>query len=260
IQKKSFRIVETSQRRWVASNINVSIFVSAKLSGHDNYKIWKAQFLCLIKSQMLLHVIDAEHPFPVDKGVHMLEQYNELVKGWIFGSVNKKVLKDLVDLGTAQEVWMKLGSLFNLPSSNTEGDSSNALGVSAPDAIAPVVYAMREDLKYLQALNVDVSSFVSEKLVGKINYYTWRKDMLYLIGSHKLLPIIHAEARLPWNMDDPMAQKYDSLVRGWILNTMNDNQRDEFRIYRSVQEMWRRLESTFTYQPETRNRDTGDTK
>ncbi|KAI7746973.1 hypothetical protein M8C21_018815 [Ambrosia artemisiifolia] len=243
-----------------ASNINVSNFVSAKLSGHDNYKIWKAQFLCLIKSQMLLHIVDAEHPFPVDKGAHMIDQYNELVKGWIFGSVNEKVLNDLVDLGTAQVVWMKLESLFNLAVTNTEGDSSSARGVSAPDAIAPVVNAMREDLKYLQALNVDVSNYVSEKLLGKINYHTWMTEMLYLIESHELLHIIHAEARFPQDKTDPTTKKYDSLVRGWILSTMNDEEQHKYRMYRSVQLMWRKLESTFTYQPETSNSNTGDTK
>ncbi|KAJ0942206.1 hypothetical protein HanPSC8_Chr03g0089211 [Helianthus annuus] len=107
-----------------ALTVNVSNFVSVKLSGRSNYKIWKAQMLCLIKSQVLLHIIDANHPFPGDKGVHMIEQYNELVKGWIFGSVNENVLKDLVDMGTAQEVWMKLESLFNQPVSDTEGTCS----------------------------------------------------------------------------------------------------------------------------------------
>ncbi|KAI7749463.1 hypothetical protein M8C21_020048 [Ambrosia artemisiifolia] len=246
-----------------ASNINVSNFVSVKLSGRSNYKIWKAQLLCLIESQLLLHIIDAQNQFPMDKGVHMIAQYDKLVKGWIFGSVNEKVLNDLVDLGTAQMVWMKLDSLFNLPLSDTEGDSSNAPDVSTIDAIAPVISTMREDLKYLQALNVDVSNFVSENLVGKINYHTWKTDMLFLIESHELVHIIHAEARFPQDKADPLTKKYDSLVRGWLLSTMNDTQSDEFRMYRSVQEMWKRLESTFTYQPKTSDsvkKDTGDTK
>ncbi|KAI7738481.1 hypothetical protein M8C21_030395 [Ambrosia artemisiifolia] len=240
------------------SSVNVSNFVSVKLSGHSNYKIWKAQLLCLIKSQALLHFIDAEHPFPGDKG--MTAQYDELVKGWIFGSVNEKVLKDLVDFGTAQEIWMKIGSLCNLPISNTEGDSSNAPDVSTLDVIAPVVSAMREDLKYLQALNVDVSNFVSENLVGIINYHTWKTDMLFLIESHELLHIIHAEARFPQDKADPMTQKYDSLVRGWILSTMNDKQRNKYQMNRSVQLMWRKLESTFTYQHKTSDSDTENTK
>ncbi|KAI7757481.1 LOW QUALITY PROTEIN: hypothetical protein M8C21_019272 [Ambrosia artemisiifolia] len=99
----------------MASNVNVSNFVSVKLSGCSNYNIWKAQMLCLIESQVLLHILNGEQLFPVDKGTHMISQYDKLVKGWIFGSVNEKVLKDLIDSGTAQEVWMKLESLFNLP-------------------------------------------------------------------------------------------------------------------------------------------------
>ncbi|XP_076927540.1 uncharacterized protein LOC143591122 [Bidens hawaiensis] len=91
-----------------ALSVNVSNFVSVKLSGLSNYEIWKAQMLCLIKSQALLHIIDAENHFPEDKGVHMIAQYDELVKGWIFSSMKEKVLKDFVDLGTAQEVWKKL--------------------------------------------------------------------------------------------------------------------------------------------------------
>ncbi|KAJ0800099.1 putative ankyrin repeat-containing domain, PGG domain, ankyrin repeat-containing domain superfamily [Helianthus annuus] len=242
-----------------ASNINVSNFVSLKLSGRSNYKIWQAQMLCLIESQVLLHIVNDQHPFPVDKGVHMISQYDKLVKGWIFGSVKENVLKDLVDLGTAQEVWMKLESLFNLPVSDTEDDSSHARVVSALEVIAPVISAIREDLKYLQASNVNVSNFVTEKLSGESNYDTWKTEMLFLIGSHELLHIIHAQFRFPED-GDPMTQKYDNLVKGWILSTLNHQVRHEFRIYRSVQLMWRNLESTFTYQPDTDDTDTEDTE
>ncbi|KAF5812988.1 hypothetical protein HanXRQr2_Chr03g0092961 [Helianthus annuus] len=215
-----------------ASNINVSNFVSVKLSGGNNYKIWKAQMLCLIKSQVLLHIIDANHPFPVDKGVHMIEQYNELVKGWIFGSVNENVLKDLVDLGTAQEVWMKLESLFNLPVSDTEGVPSNVLDVST----------RTEDLRYMLASTVDVSDFVSVKLTNH-NYDVWKSQILSLIESHDLLHIIHAKARFPWDKGDPMTKTYDKLVRGWILGTLTNHLFFRgFQVYRPVQLLWRGLE------------------
>ncbi|KAF5813003.1 hypothetical protein HanXRQr2_Chr03g0093121 [Helianthus annuus] len=214
-----------------ASNINVSNFVSVKLSGLSNYKIWKAQMLCLIKSQVLLHIIDANHPFPVDKDVHMIEQYNELVKGWIFGSVNENELKDLVDMGTAQEVWMKLESLFNLPVSDTEGVPSNVIDVST----------RTEDLRYMLASNVDVSDFVSVKLTN-YNYDVWKSQILCLIESHDLLHIIHAKARFPWDKGDPMTQAYDKLVRGWILNTITNYVLEDFHFYRSVQLLWRNLE------------------
>ncbi|KAF5804664.1 hypothetical protein HanRHA438_Chr05g0209411 [Helianthus annuus] len=67
----------------------VSVAVSTvRLAGRSNYRIWKAQMFCLIKSQVLLHIIDAENPFPED---NMIVQYDELVKGWIFGTMSDHV-------------------------------------------------------------------------------------------------------------------------------------------------------------------------
>ncbi|KAJ0800108.1 hypothetical protein HanPI659440_Chr03g0099211 [Helianthus annuus] len=105
----------------LTSNVNVSNFVSVKLSGRINYKIWKAQMLCLIKSQALLHIIDAENSDPGSKGVHMIAQYDQLVKGWIFGTMGDHVLNNFVDFESAQEVWMELQSRFGLPIRNTKG-------------------------------------------------------------------------------------------------------------------------------------------
>lgn len=44
-----------------ASNVNVSNFVSVKLSGEENYEIWKAQMLCLKESQQMRGIIDEEY-------------------------------------------------------------------------------------------------------------------------------------------------------------------------------------------------------
>ncbi|KAJ0575682.1 hypothetical protein HanIR_Chr05g0215561 [Helianthus annuus] len=72
----------------VGPPVNVTNFVSVRLAGRSNYRIWKAQMFCLIKSQVLLHIIDAENPFPED---NMIVQYDELVKGWIFGTMSDHV-------------------------------------------------------------------------------------------------------------------------------------------------------------------------
>ncbi|KAF5812967.1 putative ankyrin repeat-containing domain-containing protein [Helianthus annuus] len=98
---------------WQASNVNVSNFVSMKLSGCSNYNIWKAQMLCLIQSRELLHIIDAAYDFPGDK-------YDNLVKGWIFGSMNEKVLKVFVAFDSAAKVWKELESSFNSSISKPE--------------------------------------------------------------------------------------------------------------------------------------------
>ncbi|KAM0006823.1 putative ankyrin repeat-containing domain-containing protein [Helianthus debilis subsp. tardiflorus] len=78
--------------------------------------------LCLIKSQVLFNIIDAEHPFPGDKS--MIAQYDQLVKGWIFCSVNEKVLKHLVHFNTAREVWRKLESFFIPIKSDSDREDS----------------------------------------------------------------------------------------------------------------------------------------
>ncbi|KAF5812973.1 putative ankyrin repeat-containing domain, PGG domain, ankyrin repeat-containing domain superfamily [Helianthus annuus] len=219
-----------------ASNINVSNFVSVKLSGHSNYKIWKAQIICLVESQQLLHIISDEHPFPVDKGVHLIFLYDRLVKGWIFGSVNQKVLEDLVDSDTAREVWVKLEYLFNSPISDEEGVPSNVLDVST----------RTEELRYMLASTVDVSYFVSMKLsfddYDDESYNVWKNDMLCLIESHDLLHIIHEKARFPWDRGDPMTHTYDKLVRGWILSSLDNSVLEVFQVYRSVQLLWRNLD------------------
>ncbi|MFS7920880.1 hypothetical protein Hanom_Chr03g00230091 [Helianthus anomalus] len=214
-----------------ALTVNVSNFVSVKLSGRGNYKIWKAQMLCIIESQVLLHIINDQHPFPVDKGgVHMISQYDKLVKGWIFCSVNEKMLEDLVDLGTAHDVWVKLESLFNSPISDTEGVPSTRT----------------EELRYMLASTVNISDFVSVKLLGRRNYDVWKTQMLCLIESYDLLHTIHAKARFPWDKGDPMTQVYDKLVRGWILSTLTSYVHRNFQFYQSVQLLWRNLELKFT--------------
>ncbi|KAJ0800154.1 putative ankyrin repeat-containing domain, PGG domain, ankyrin repeat-containing domain superfamily [Helianthus annuus] len=106
-----------------ALNANVSNFVSVKLSSQSNYPIWKAQMLCLVDSQMLRGIIDYQFPLSGDKQYYQYH-YDNLVKGWIFGSVNEKVLENLVDLRSAQEVWMKLKSIYDPPQSSTTGVAS----------------------------------------------------------------------------------------------------------------------------------------
>ncbi|KAJ0800088.1 hypothetical protein HanPI659440_Chr03g0098981 [Helianthus annuus] len=216
----------------LVSNVNVTNFVSVRLAGRSNYRIWKAQMLCLIKSQMLLHIIDAENPFPED---NMIVQYDQLVKGWIFGTMNDHVLNNFVDFNSAREVWMELESSLGQPIRDAEGISSNALDVSA----------RAEDLRYILASNVNVSKFVLVKLSGSSNYDVWKSQMLCLIESHNLLHIIHAKVRFPGD-GDPMTQKYDKLVKGWIFDTMSDQVIKEFVDYESVQYLWTELESTFT--------------
>ncbi|KAI7731201.1 hypothetical protein M8C21_011632 [Ambrosia artemisiifolia] len=89
------------------SDVNVSSFVTVKLSGPNNYLIWKAQIMCLIESQGLLHLLEE----PGD-GEDILIKYDDLVKGWIFSSMNETVLKYFVYFFPAHNLWREIESSF----------------------------------------------------------------------------------------------------------------------------------------------------
>ncbi|KAI7743157.1 hypothetical protein M8C21_018329 [Ambrosia artemisiifolia] len=188
---------ETEDLKYIeASNVIVSNFVSVKLSDDKNYSIWRAQMLYLLESHSLLHIIN-DYYTEEDK-------YDQLVNVWIFCTMNDKLLKEfpaedsVVDC--AKVLWKNLESRF------TKGCNSR------PE---PVVSASTQDLKYTQALNVNIYNFVSVKLSGRNNYRIWKAQMLNLIESQKLFHIIDKEAN--YKVD-----KYDNLVKGWIFSTMNE--------------------------------------
>ncbi|KAM0036721.1 putative ankyrin repeat-containing domain, PGG domain, ankyrin repeat-containing domain superfamily [Helianthus debilis subsp. tardiflorus] len=225
-----------------ASNVNVSNFVSVRLAGRSNYRIWKAQMLCLIKSQALLHIIDAENLFPGDM---MIAQYDQLVKGWIFGTMSDQVLNNFVDFDSARDVWMQLESAFSLPIRDAKGVSSNAV-----DA-----YTQKEELKHMLATTVNISNFVSVKLSGHNNYDVWRTQTLCFIESHDLLHVIYSQAHFEISRD-PMAIKYDKLVAGWILSTMNEEMFTKFIQYENFPPfLWRMVESAFARPLTTSDRE-----
>ncbi|KAJ9550971.1 hypothetical protein OSB04_015016 [Centaurea solstitialis] len=96
-----------------ALNANVSNFVSVKLSGKENYHLWKTQMLCLMKAHYMCGLVDDEcvNNLRASSG-RTTKQYNKeydnLLKGWIFGSISEGVLGTVAELGSAEEVWRKL--------------------------------------------------------------------------------------------------------------------------------------------------------
>ncbi|KVH88656.1 Ankyrin repeat-containing protein [Cynara cardunculus var. scolymus] len=96
-----------------ASNVNVSNFVSVKLSGESNYGVWKSQMLCLMETRKMRGIVDPKFDGPDATDVETLKQYDSLLKGWIFGSVSEHVLRTVVNLGSAIAVWKKLQLVFD---------------------------------------------------------------------------------------------------------------------------------------------------
>ncbi|GJZ28771.1 hypothetical protein Tco_0573418 [Tanacetum coccineum] len=109
-----------------ASNVNVSNFVSVKLSGELKYHVWKTQMLCLMESQKMRGIVDAKFDGPGATSVEIMKQYDSLLRGWILGSLSEDVLSTVVDLKSAKLVWKKLKSIYD-PEISPQQDLASAL-------------------------------------------------------------------------------------------------------------------------------------
>nr|GEZ22925.1 hypothetical protein [Tanacetum cinerariifolium] len=110
-----------------ASNVNVSNFVSVKLSGHSNYEIWNSQMVCLMESQNMGGIVKHRYDSPAAKSSKIIKLYNNLLKGWILGSLDEKVAKEFVyDSGvSAKDLWRNLKYSY--------GQRERSAGVSSPE-------------------------------------------------------------------------------------------------------------------------------
>ncbi|KAL7611912.1 hypothetical protein Lser_V15G06045 [Lactuca serriola] len=122
------------------SNVYTPSFVTLKLSGMDEYEIWKTQMLCLLESHGMLGFIDGTHVSPQtshnvsekenvgeDHQTHhkLWRRSDALVKGWILGALSKQTLTYVVDRLKAKlsqernvadfcgkEVWDELETMY----------------------------------------------------------------------------------------------------------------------------------------------------
>ncbi|KAI3696613.1 hypothetical protein L6452_29036 [Arctium lappa] len=95
--------------------VNVAIFISVKLSGHDNYPIWKTQMLCLLEGHDMLGFIDGTlEPPPETKpdNAQWWRRSDALLRGWILGSLSEDVLTNTIGFKTAKEVWIHLEASY----------------------------------------------------------------------------------------------------------------------------------------------------
>ena len=105
-----------------ASIANVSNFVSVKLASDRNYHLWKTQMLCLMKTHNMVGLVDDTIVGPTaSTNEIIMDQYDNLLKGWIFGSVTENVLAAVVDLVSAKDVWVNLKSFYDAPITSQQG-------------------------------------------------------------------------------------------------------------------------------------------
>ncbi|KVG51525.1 Ankyrin repeat-containing protein [Cynara cardunculus var. scolymus] len=87
------------------------------LSGKHNYHRWETQMLCLMETHYMRGLVDDAFVHgPRASSEKIRKQYDNLLKGWIFGSVSEGVLDTVVDRSSAKEVWDTLKSLYKLRS------------------------------------------------------------------------------------------------------------------------------------------------
>ncbi|XP_023735889.1 uncharacterized protein LOC111883801 [Lactuca sativa] len=129
------------------SNVYTPSFISLKLSGRDNYSMWKTQMICLLKSHDMFGFIDGtfispDHEASSSSSVSGKEKVGEhqthqklwtrsdaLVKGWILGSLSEETLRYVLNRLTekphqernadhdfsAKDVWHELQTMYGPP-------------------------------------------------------------------------------------------------------------------------------------------------
>nr|GEV90272.1 ankyrin repeat-containing protein [Tanacetum cinerariifolium] len=91
-----------------ASNVNVSNFVSVKLSGQSNYPIWKAQMLSLLDHLMIRDIVENRENWFKSTSEDFVKKYDILLKGWILGSLDEEVLVLFDYSACAHCTWLTL--------------------------------------------------------------------------------------------------------------------------------------------------------
>ncbi|GJR30227.1 ankyrin repeat-containing domain-containing LTR copia-type protein [Tanacetum coccineum] len=94
--------------------VNITNFISVKLTGHENYHIWKTQFLCLFEAHDMLSFINDD----MGEDSHAWRRTDVLLRGWMLCSLSEDVLGSnsmIITLKTAKDVWDSLEGWYNSP-------------------------------------------------------------------------------------------------------------------------------------------------
>lgn len=84
----------------------ISQELSLKLSGHENFLLWKTQ---VFPVQKLLDFVDGSLPKPSELAqAAQWDRFDQMVLGWLLVSLSPAVLAQVVDKSTAREAWLTL--------------------------------------------------------------------------------------------------------------------------------------------------------
>ncbi|XXG89841.1 hypothetical protein AAC387_Pa12g1748 [Persea americana] len=127
--------VSNSAKYSYAASLNVANFVSIQLT-QTNFLLWKTQIFGLIESQDMMGFIDGEFPMPakylssssteavgetaLNPNFVAWRKSDQLLRGWITGTLSVEVLGLVVGLDTSAEVWKALCAAFASDSEERE--------------------------------------------------------------------------------------------------------------------------------------------
>lgn len=96
---------------------NISQELSLKLSGNDNFLLWKTQVFPVLRSQRLLGFIDGSLLKPSSPSdAAQWDRLDQMVLGWILVFLSRAVLAPVVDKSTAFEAWLTLEQVYGTSS------------------------------------------------------------------------------------------------------------------------------------------------
>ncbi|GKG28078.1 hypothetical protein Tco_0406405 [Tanacetum coccineum] len=81
--------------------------------------------LCLMRTHNMGGIVDDAYVSPRASRKEIMDQYDSLLKGWIFGSASENVLGTVIDLDSAKDVWNRLKSFYDASMSREQGMSFN---------------------------------------------------------------------------------------------------------------------------------------
>ncbi|XP_059665441.1 uncharacterized protein LOC132311533 isoform X2 [Cornus florida] len=213
-----------------AAEVNLRDFVPIILS-NENYFVWKTLMLRLIESQGMVGFINGEVSPPernITKEIENQDYYewkrsDALMQRWIIGTINENVLRDVVCLETAKDIWERLITLHE------------------------------RKIEYPYPVWVTVEYFVPVKL-SRENYSLWAKLMFHFIERQGLVGFINGEVLAPEeSFIDGTSGEYkawkrtDDLLQMWIMKTIiNEDVRACVVDLKTAHDVWIKLEKDLT--------------
>ncbi|KAI3709306.1 hypothetical protein L2E82_39066 [Cichorium intybus] len=105
-----------------------------KLSGQHNYHLWRTEMLSLVNSYIIDGLMDDTSDTLKDSSNEIMDQYDSLLRSWIFDSISQDVLLKVNMLSSTKEIWEKLKSIYG-PTMSYEIDQDKSKTSETKDII-----------------------------------------------------------------------------------------------------------------------------